>query len=123
MVFSTIWLIVSLSNKAIFRFVTICLDSLRRVEDSQRTLFSTRLLVANQSQVNVEGYLNDLRTLEANHENTLLVCNIIIAAILLILAGIYAFRQNQRKRWQEKQVLLAQKQRAEQLLVQYMANI
>ncbi|WP_345242303.1 helix-turn-helix transcriptional regulator [Nibrella saemangeumensis] len=48
---------------------------------------------------------------------------ILIAALLLVLAGWYAFRQNQRKRLQEKQVLLEQQQRAEQLLVQYMTHL
>ncbi len=107
-----------------FHLAMINQDSLRGVEESQRTLFNIRLLAASQSQVNAERYLNNLRTLEAQEKNAVLVRNIIlIAAVLLMLAGIYALRQNQRKRWHEKQVLLAQQQRAEQLLAQYMANI
>ncbi|QMW06087.1 transcriptional regulator [Spirosoma foliorum] len=107
-----------------YRLATDYLDSLRHTEESQRNLFNTRMLTASQSQVNAERYLNELRTLEAEQKNAVLVRNIIIiAAILLTLAGLYAFRQNQRKRWQEKQVLLAQQQRAEQLLAQYVANI
>ncbi|QMW04211.1 transcriptional regulator [Spirosoma foliorum] len=107
-----------------FRLATIYLDSLRGIENSQRTLFNTRLLAASQSQVNAERYLNDLRKLEASQSKAVWVRNmVLLVAVLLILAGIYAFRQNQQKRWQEKQVLLAQQQRAEQLLAQYMVNI
>lgn len=107
-----------------FRRATSYLDSLRGVEAAQRTLFSTRLLAATQSQVNAERYLHELRSLEASQKNAVLVRNIIlIAAGLLTLAGLYALRQNRRKRWQEKQVLLVQQQRAEQLLAQYMANL
>ena len=103
-----------------FRLATIYQDSLRYVEESQRTLFNTRLLAASQSQVNAERYLNELRTMEADQKNAVLVRNIIlIAAVLLTLAGLYALRQNQRKRT----LLLAQKQRAEQLLAQYMTQV
>ncbi|GAB3989664.1 hypothetical protein GCM10028807_15060 [Spirosoma daeguense] len=103
-----------------FRRAMIYQDSLRGEEESQRTLFNTRLLTASQGQVNAERYLNDLRTLENDHKNAVLVRNIIlIAAVLLTLAGAYALRQNQRKR----ALLLVQKQQAEQLLSQYIANI
>jgi DNA-binding CsgD family transcriptional regulator/tetratricopeptide (TPR) repeat protein len=103
-----------------YRLATVYLDSTRQLEESLRVRFNTRLLSANQARFNAERY----RRLEVEKKTAIQVRNIILVAlVLLALAGFYALRQNQQKRWQEKRVLLEQKQRAEERLSQYMAHV
>ncbi|HLL96263.1 MAG TPA: transcriptional regulator [Spirosoma sp.] len=107
-----------------YRLATVYLDSSRQLDKSLQAKFNTRLLLANQSRVNAERYTYETRRLEAERKNAVQVRNIILAAALLLaLAGLYAFRQNQQKRIQEEKLLLQQKQRAEELLTEYVARI
>lgn len=107
-----------------YRLATSYLDSTLQLQDTLRVRFNTRLLAAAQTQVNAERYLSDLRQLETEKAGAVQMRNVILVALLLLTgAGVYALRQNRQKRIQEKQVLVEQQQRAEQLLAQYMANL
>ncbi len=106
------------------QLATAYLDSTLQLQDTLRVRFNTRLLTAAQTQVNAERYLNEVRQLETQKANAVQVRNIILLALgLLSLLGGYALRQNTQKRIQEKHVLLARQQRAEELLAQYVAHL
>ncbi|WP_460979443.1 tetratricopeptide repeat protein [Spirosoma knui] len=107
-----------------YRLAKAYLDSTLQLQDTLRARFNTRLLAASHTQANAERYLSDLRNLETEKANAVQVRNLILLAlVLLALLGGYALWQNQQKRMQEKRVLEAEQQRAQQLLTQYMANL
>ncbi|GAA4452447.1 hypothetical protein GCM10023189_15860 [Nibrella saemangeumensis] len=54
-----------------YRLATIYLDSTRHLETSMRALFNSRLVAANQMQINAERYLNEVFRLEADKKNAL----------------------------------------------------
>ena len=107
-----------------FRQATRYLDSTQLLQDTLRARFNARLLAATQAQVAAERYLSDLRSLETQKTNAVQMRNIILVALgLLAMASGYALRQNKQKRKQEQRARLAQQQRAEERLAQYMAHL
>lgn len=107
-----------------YRLATAYLDSTQHLQDTLRTRFNTRLLAAAQTQVSAERYLGNLRQLETEKANAVRVRNLILAAlVVLTLAGLYALNQNRQKRRQEKQVLVEQQKRADQMLAHATAQL
>lgn len=107
-----------------YRRATAYLDSTLQLQDTRRARFNTRLLAASHTRVNAERYLSERRSLQAQKANAVQVRNIILLALgLVTLAAGYALWQTDQKRLQQKRVLEAEQQRAQELLAQFMTNL
>ncbi|GAB4043828.1 tetratricopeptide repeat protein [Spirosoma litoris] len=110
---------------------TLYLDSTQLLKDSLRAVFTSKVVTNSTIKLNAERYVNRLDQLETEKANAILIRNIILVAlVLLTVAGIYALNQNRLKRQREKQIQAEQQKRADDLLAhattqldQYMSHL
>lgn len=111
-----------------FKKSVVYLDSLMKLKDSLKVVFSNKLLLATEGTLQAEKYINDLNTIELEKQNAVLIRNTIIISLLIVaLVIIYSLNQRRQK---EKQVQAEKQKRAEDSLAyasaqleQYLLNL
>ncbi|QJD78195.1 tetratricopeptide repeat protein [Spirosoma rhododendri] len=104
-----------------FALATRYLDSTLTCKDSLMRQMSNKALSVAEGNLRAEQYLSTLKQSETNRHWSVLVRNVVIAALLLLgLAGWYVIRQRQRQQRWEADVKLAS---AQAQLHQYVASL